>query len=275
MKAGMTTRTGPRGRHRSLAGLGGLGGALVLALGIAGCSAPGGADDAWRPAGESPTAPGRDSSARPALVPADAAGSPAVPSSAPTIAPDDRVATIAIGGLSADEASGLLWMREEEKLARDVYLALADLWNVQVFSTIARSEQAHMDALKTLLDRYGLQDPASGNPGGVFSDPAIQALHDELLARGRTSLVEALKVGAMIEDLDIVDLRERASDTPDIARVYANLEKGSGNHLRAFVTNLARRGATYTPTYLAQEDFDEILSSTRARGAGAPPEVRS
>jgi hypothetical protein len=268
----MTTRARPHGHHRSSVGLGGV---LVLALGIVGCSAPGAADDAWRLAGEPPTAPLRDSSARTARVRANAAGNAAVPGPALTTVPDDQVATTAIGALGADEVSGLLWMREEEKLARDVYLALADLWSVQVFSTIARSEQAHMDALKTLLDRYGLEDPAAGNPVGVFSDPAIQALYEELLARGRTSLVEALKAGATIEDLDIVDLRERASDAPDVARVYASLEKGSGNHLRAFVTNLGRRGATYTPAYLAQEDFDEILSSPRARGAGATPAVRS
>ncbi|MFH1475719.1 MAG: DUF2202 domain-containing protein [Chloroflexota bacterium] len=143
-----------------------------------------------------------------------------------------------------------------------------------MFSSIARSEQTHMDAVKSLLGRYGLEDPAAGNPAGVFSDPVLQALCDELLARGRESEIEALKVGATIEDLDIVDLRERATDTPDIALVYADLERGSRNHLRAFMANLERRGGTYAPSYLTQEDFDEIVSAPNERGAAALSEVR-
>jgi len=230
---------------------------LVLALGIAGCSSSsdGGA---WVRA---------DASSAASVEAQPGASAPAEPGAA-TAPVDEPVAMAAAGSLDAGDAAGLLWMREEEKLARDVYLALADLWDVRVFANIARSEQSHMDALETLLDRYGLEDPVGDNPAGVFSDPAIQALYDDLLARGRTSLVEALAVGATIEDLDIVDLRERASAVADIARVYANLEMGSGNHLRAFVTNLERRGASYTPAYLSQAAFDAIISSPRARGQG-------
>jgi len=238
------SRAGSRGGRRALAVLAG---ATALVLALAACGSSGGGAGA--------------SSGSMVRVPSDAAPAPA----------DGRVAVVPAGLLGAEEAKGLLWMREEEKLARDVYLALADLWDVRVFSNIARSEQAHMDALETLLDRYGLEDPAAGNPAGVFTNPEIQALHDELLARGRTSLVEALKVGATIEDLDIVDLRERASDVADIARVYANLEMGSGNHLRAFVANLERRGGSYVPTYLTQEDFDAIISTPRQRGQEVAP----
>ena len=127
-----------------------------------------------------------------------------------------------------------------------------------------------------LLARAGLApepDPVAHDPFGVFADPAIQALYDELLARGSVSLVDALMVGATIEDLDIVDLRERATDTPDIARVYANLEQGSRNHLRAFVTNLTRRGATYTPTDLTLDEFDAIVSSSQERGGQGGPDT--
>lgn len=251
-----SVRAASRSRRPGWRALPALGGVLVLALGITGCGSPtdGGA---WVRVDATP-------------APVDAqpgAAAPAEPGAATTPA-DEPLAIAATGSLDADTAAGLLWMREEEKLARDVYLALADLWDVRVFSNIARSEQSHMDALATLLDRYGLEDPVGGNPAGVFSDPQIQALHDDLLARGRTSLVEALAVGATIEDLDIVDLRERASDIADIARVYDNLEMGSANHLRAFVTNLERRGASYTPAYLSQAEFDAIISSPRGRGQG-------
>ena len=104
--------------------------------------------------------------------------------------------------------------------------------------------------------------PGAGNAAGVFTNPDLQALYDELVDRGSESLVEALKVGALIEDLDIVDLRSLQTDTAaDIATVYANLEKGSRNHLRAFISNLDRRGETYTPSYLSTVEFEEIVAA--------------
>lgn len=138
---------------------------------------------------------------------------------------EDQLASLATGTLTPEEVAGLVWMREEEKLAHDVYVTLYEQWQIQAFSNIARSEVTHMDAVKTLLDRYGLADPAAANPVGVFTNPEIQTLYDELVARGRTSEIEALRVGATIEDLDIVDLQQRASTTPDIALVYDTLER--------------------------------------------------
>ena len=180
---------------------------------------------------------------------------------------DAELADLPAGTLTAAEIDGLLLMREEEKLAHDVYVYLYDLWQVRVFSNIAEAETTHTDAVQTLLGRYGLEDPAAGNAAGVFTNPDLQALYDELVDRGRESLVEALKVGALIEDLDIVDLRSLQTDTAaDIATVYANLEKGSRNHLRAFMSNLDRQGETYTPTYLTPDEFEEIVGSPTERG---------
>ncbi len=177
-----------------------------------------------------------------------------------------RIAVLPIATLTTPEIDGLLWMREEEKLAHDVYATLGDLWESRIFENIARAETTHADAVLTLLERYAIADPAAGNPVGVFADPSIQALYDDLVARGRTSLVEALTVGALIEDLDISDLQQRATDTPDIALVYDELERGSQNHLRAFVRNLDRQGASYAPTYISQQEFDSIISSPTEQG---------
>ncbi len=138
---------------------------------------------------------------------------------------------------------------------------------MRVFSNIAEAETTHTGAVQTLLDRYGLDDPVGDNPEGVFTNPDLQALYDELVDRGRATLVEALKVGALIEDLDIVDLRSLQTDTAaDIATVYANLEKGSRNHLRAFISNLDRRGETYIATYLTPAELEEIVGSPTERG---------
>ena len=170
--------------------------------------------------------------------------------------------------LTPEEEDGLLQMREEEKLARDVYLGLYDLWQLKVFQMIASSEQRHMDAVKTLLDKYGLEDPAAGDDVGTFSSPEMQELYEALMALGQISLEAALTVGATIEDLDIYDLREllAEADNADLLKVYGNLVRGSENHLRAFAGLLEAMGGTYEAQYLTQEEVDEILEATPLRG---------
>ena len=142
--------------------------------------------------------------------------------------------------LTEDEITGLQYMREEEKLARDVYRVLASRWQLSTFTKIANSEQTHMDALKSLLDRYGLRDPAADMAAGEFQDASLQKLYEQLITQGSRSMADALKVGASIEELDIVDLQKQTALTShaDIQRVYQNLEKGSRNHLRAFTSRL-------------------------------------
>lgn len=164
-------------------------------------------------------------------------------------------------GLSAAEKEGLLLMREEEKLARDVYAELYDVWNFPIFANIGRSEQQHMDAVKYLLDAYGLDDPVKSDERGVFTSPELQTLYNELVAQGRKSLVEALKTGARIEDLDIADLQRglEATDNEDIAILYQNLMKGSRNHMRSFVRLLEREDETYAANYISPEYLDKIL----------------
>lgn len=172
--------------------------------------------------------------------------------------------------LSEAEIQGLLYLREEEKLARDVYTALAAKWGTTVFPSISRSEQAHLDALKTLLDRYDLADPAQAQPG-VFTDPTLQALYNDLVARGSQSLAEALQVGAAIEEIDIADLDERLAqtDNADLQAVYANLRRGSENHLRAFTNTLqTQTGTTYTPQVLSADAYQAIITASNGGRGG-------
>jgi hypothetical protein len=177
------------------------------------------------------------------------------------------------GDLSADESAALSYMREEEKLAHDVYVQLYEKWGLRVFQNISQSEQAHTDAIKALIDRYGLQDPVSSSVG-VFTNPDLQALYNDLVARGSQSLAEALKVGAAIEEIDILDLEKSLAqtDNADIQQVFNNLMNGSYNHLRAFVSNLgAQTGETYQPQYLSAETYQSIIgsgSTTRGNSRG-------
>ena len=178
------------------------------------------------------------------------------------------IANLPMQDLSTEEELGLARMREEEKLARDVYLTMYDKWNHIVFASIARSEQQHMDAVKILIDKYNQPDPVVGHDRGEFSDPEMQVLYDSLIAQGSESLVDALKVGATIEDLDIKDLYEllEQTDNSDIKTIYQNLAKGSRNHLRAYVSQLSYRNVIYDAQFLTQAQVDDIVTSSRERG---------
>jgi len=184
---------------------------------------------------------------------------------------ETAISGISSGTLSDDEIDGLVFMREEEKLAHDVYLTLYEQWGQRTFANIASSEQSHTDAVKALLDAYGLDDPAAGRGVGDFADPDLQALYDQLIAQGSASLEAALRVGAAIEEIDILDLEQRISltDEAEIIRVYENLMAGSENHLRAFTSVIERQGGlTYQPDYLSQETYDLIVSASSGRGYG-------
>jgi len=164
--------------------------------------------------------------------------------------------------LTPQEREGLLWMREEEKLARDVYLTLGKLYPIPAFQNIARSEEQHMAAVARLLAAYGLPDPAQGKGVGEFSNPELARLYQELVAKGQASLQAALAVGAYIEELDIQDLRVRLAQPqrPDIVAVYQNLMQGSWNHLRAFAGNLsAVTKEPYRAQLLSQAEVDAAL----------------
>jgi hypothetical protein len=129
-------------------------------------------------------------------------------------------------------------MREEEKLALEIYQSLYQKWNLRIFSNIATSEQRHFDAMGTLIKRYSLNDPAQGV--GVYTNPKLQDLYDELIVQGGLSVIDGLQAGILIEKTDIADLEAALLETKrtDIKKVFTNLLSGSLNHLDAFESNL-------------------------------------
>lgn len=179
-----------------------------------------------------------------------------------------QLSDLPMEALSSEEQSSLLFMREEEKLAKDVYITLYDKWGVNIFSNISKSEQTHMDAVLLLLTKYALTDPVGTNAIGVFSNTELQHLYNELVTQGEMSLLEAYQVGATIEDLDIFDLANALdnNDNQDIKLVYEMLSKGSRNHLRSFYGNILNVGGSYTPQYLTQAEFDAIINSPKETG---------
>jgi hypothetical protein len=183
----------------------------------------------------------------------------------PTVTP--TVATQS--SLTTTETATLLFVREEEKLARDVYLTLNDKWAQKVFLNIAtKSEQQHMDVMGALVKTYNLQDPVLDNTIGAFTDPVLLGLYQDLVMRGSTSLIDGLQVGGFIEEFDINDLQEaideaKAGSNPaDIIAAYTNLMCGSRNHLRSFVGQLANNGVKYQAQVVSQATVDAIVNSS-------------
>jgi hypothetical protein len=187
-------------------------------------------------------------------------------SALPPSAVDEAIEELPVSSLTAAERDALRFMREEERLAEDVYRALFTRWQLPIFENIAAAEATHTASVQTLLERYGLADPTVGRAPGTYENATIQSLYDQLVAKGSASITAALAVGAEIEELDIADLRARSTTTPDIALVFANLEKGSRNHLRSFTSQLSSRGESYTPVHLAIDDYRAIVSSPAERG---------
>jgi len=165
--------------------------------------------------------------------------------------------------LSEDEIAAIQFMREEEKLARDVYQTLYETFPLRPFLNISKSEQAHMDAILYLIDTYELEDPAGDNPKGVFVNQDLQELYNDLIEQGSECREEALKVGALIEEVDITDLESALAGTAqneDVIRVFTNLCHASERHLKAFVRVLKIYDVEYAPVHLDQEVFDRIMA---------------
>ena len=164
--------------------------------------------------------------------------------------------------LTQAEKEDLLFLREEEKLARDVYLFSYNKYQISIFNSISNSEQKHMDSVLSLLKKYGIPDPASPQVG-VFVNQDLQLLYNNLTAQATISSIEALKVGATIEDLDINDIDHFISNTTktDLLSVYDNLTCGSKNHIRSFTTQLTLNEVVYVPQYISEEYYTIILSS--------------
>lgn len=170
---------------------------------------------------------------------------------------------VASTDLTTIETSDLQFMREEEKLARDVYLTMDQYWGdqTQVFAKIALSEETHTSTVDYLLEKFDVEDPVLNDTIGVFTNEELQALYNELIAKGKNSLIDGLHVGGLIEEKDMRDILAAISQTDERAIIlaYSNLLDGSKSHLRAFVTVIEAQGLMYEAQILDPEEVELIL----------------
>lgn len=160
------------------------------------------------------------------------------------------------------DRQNLLFILEEEKLARDTYIYLNELYKINPFTNILQSEQRHMDAITGLLDLQGIKYTIL--PHGQFSNVTLQNLYNTFVEKGKNGVVDAYKIGATIEDVDIFDLNKKIaeSDNESAIAVFDNLKCGSGNHMRSFCSVLENNGVEYTAQFISSEELAIILSGT-------------
>ena len=164
--------------------------------------------------------------------------------------------------LSKQEIEDLQFLKEEEKMARDVYLFSYDLYGQNIFKNISNSEQSHMNSVTAIIEKYGIED-LSLEGRGSFSNKVLQKLYDDLTTLASESLEGALIAGATIEDFDINDINNFIENTrfQDVEDMYALLNCGSRNHLRAYSNNLEKLGISYIPQFLSLNEYNEIVNS--------------
>ena len=170
-----------------------------------------------------------------------------------------------ISVLSEELANTLSYMGNEERLAYDVYNYLYNQFGTQQFTNIAtQSEYQHIASVQGLIQKYKLDDsidftnvdmpslgyiytPIEQMQAGRYDISIIQNLYDGLTAQGSNSEIDALKVGCIIEVVDVTDLNsdiaiaERENAT-DIVTVFNFLRDGSYNHYWSFDKGLVDRG---------------------------------
>lgn len=185
-----------------------------------------------------------------------------------------------------NERLHLVFMREEEKLARDVYITLGIQYPaLTIFGNITQSEERHTCSVCDMLEKYQIPDPSTNNNVGAFTGEEFgwyfTEKFDQLTRRGSASPLDALYVGAFIEELDMLDINQCPkvivdtidsinsvdecgkvyTDNADIQRLYQSLLDGSKSHLRAFVSNIEKEigAGNYEAQILTQEEVDAIL----------------
>jgi len=153
------------------------------------------------------------------------------------------VLVVNLFALTSQEKNALTYMYQEEKLAKDVYYELSKMYpNVRVFSNIYRAEIMHERSVANVLRHYGIPLPVRGNEVGMFKNPELQKLYNELMSKGRKSLKDALEVGIMVEVTDVEDLDKYLNEatSSDVIGLFKFLRAGSYNHYNAFNRFLMR-----------------------------------
>lgn len=167
--------------------------------------------------------------------------------------------------ISASDKETLMYMFEEELMSRDVYVVLGEKWSLEVIDKIKEAELRQIGIIKNEMRRHGIDadEIMLSTEPGVYKDKKLQGYYNAFVSQGMESEESALKVGAMIEEKNITDLKDGIEELDNLMmnRLFISLLNGSERHLRAFVRVLEERGITYEPEILDPVVYGLIIAS--------------
>jgi len=166
-----------------------------------------------------------------------------------------------IGVLSKEEKTDIQKLREEEKLARDIYIKAYNTYEYFAFVNLYKGEQIHMDNLLNLEMQYMVEDIILPDTG-KYVDESIQNFYNNHLSQITTSATDAFKVGMTTEEMIIYDIQnfENNTEEADILKVYSKIKCWSRNHLRLNY-NFLNGDTLYQPQYITIEEYNAIINS--------------
>jgi hypothetical protein len=171
------------------------------------------------------------------------------------------------------------YMLEEERMAMEVYQVFFDKWEHQIFQNISQAEERHFGIMQELLVGQNPEIEATIDEWetGIYKNDVLQNLYDNLVKRGSVSLLDALKVGAEIEELNITDLNSNInqSESQTAIATYQSLLNASHNHLRAFVKNIEKSGESYKPVLLDEEEYHSIVGQVSNQNMGGDKKCKN
>lgn len=163
----------------------------------------------------------------------------------------DYKSSVDVSALSSDQKFSLAYMWNEEKLAKDLYLALNAIWPQETLNNIAnKSETLHEAMVETLVASYDInitnlddyakhysEEELRALAPGEFAIPKLQQLYDTLYAEGAASAQDALEAACMVEVNDINDLTgyiAAAEGADDLVSTFESLRSDSYMHYSKF-----------------------------------------
>lgn len=169
--------------------------------------------------------------------------------------------------LTADETEFLYAIREDEKIAHDVYAAFSALYPAaKTISKIMTAESSHISAAEAVLDYYEIEYPPLSDTG-IFEDADRQALYNDLITKG-TTLIKAYGTMALMEEETVYAYKsiQNQLTNSNLSLLLSQLIKASSNHLRATVRQVVKLGGSYSPAYLSDEEYQTIINMAFENG---------
>jgi hypothetical protein len=166
--------------------------------------------------------------------------------------------------LSPAETKALINVHDNQKLSLFVYDSLFAIWGINPFGNIRYAEDQHVHFLDDVAENYALVLDENGisnnNPG--FITQQAETIYQESISKGSLSVVDALKRGALLEEMSLLVLHEAKAVTikSDLLHTFDILAMGSKNHLQAFNKRLKMYGVNYEPGILEPKDFKNIIN---------------